>query len=477
MRTRPIRPRSWRLWLRRAFVEFLGIPVAVLAAFMLLAAAMYFADDAWSKAGAKHSALLGWLDKLFGDQGSTSSLLGTIASGLITVTSITFSLLLLAVQQGAAAFSSQVFDQFLRRRANQFYFGFFVGLSVYALVILVMTNGLHHPVFGALVAVLLTAAALCMVVVLIYTTIDQMRSTVVVRAIHDHTLIARELQLELLAQTRRECRDGLDADHPVEADRDGVVSKLDVGAIARAITRAEAGQAGGAKLEIDVQAAVGSAVAYRDVLAHIRSDRPISNENAALLAQAVRDAIELGDERSLDRDPGLGVSQLATIGWTSTSTARSNPQPALAVCRSLRDLLARWSEEEPREDPASPVVYPDRVPGAAVAALESMAVAASESLQHQTLAEILRTQAALLPRLPPPLQARMEDTVLRSLSALGEHVLTGELDAALRTLADALASTGLVSTATAVRKAADAHRESIARLNSRSTRVPSGGPG
>lgn len=44
-----------------------------------------------------------------------------MATGLVTVTSITFSLLLLAVQQTASSLSPVVFDQFVRRRSNQIY--------------------------------------------------------------------------------------------------------------------------------------------------------------------------------------------------------------------------------------------------------------------------------------------------------------------------------------------------------------------
>jgi hypothetical protein len=75
-------------------------------------------------------------------------------------------------------------------------------------------------------------------------------------------------------------------------------------------------------------------------------------------------------------------------------------------------------------------------------------------------------------RLPAEQQPRAEDLIRRSLSALGEHVLTAELDAALEALADALAAAGRVGTADAVRTARNQLAESIGKLNSRSTRVP-----
>jgi uncharacterized membrane protein len=87
--------------------------------------------------------------RIFADAKATSDLLGTIASSIITVTSITISVLLLAVQQAAGSLTHQVFDQFLRRRQNQFHFGFFVGLALYTLVTLATVGESFNPVLGA----------------------------------------------------------------------------------------------------------------------------------------------------------------------------------------------------------------------------------------------------------------------------------------------------------------------------------------
>lgn len=450
---------------RRALSEFLAVPVLVVGGFLALAVATYVLDQAWWTPG-KQPQELTWLNELFGDTGALSSLLGTIATSLITVTSITFSLLLLAIQQGAAALTSQVFDQFMRRRSNQVYFGFFVGLSVFALITLVTVSQVHRPVFGALAAVLLTTVALCLVVVLIYTTIDQMRPASIIRAIRGHVLRAREAQRPLLERTRRSVSPELRVVRRISSEREGFVVQLDPDRIAHAVAQD--------RLEVEVRIEIGSYVAYGDVLADLRCGADLDDARVGRLAHAVVAAIRLGDERELDRDPGSGIKQIETIGWTSISTARSNPAPGLLACQSLRDILARWSAEDPcLGDPSSPVIYADRVPAQAVAALESLSVVASESMQHQALAEIVRTLAALLGRLSRPLADQIEDVALRSLSALGEHVLTRELQAALGELADALAEAGRGATADAIRRAERLHAKSVGVLKSRSTRVPS----
>ena len=306
---------------------------------------------------------------MFGDSTALNSLLSTIATSLITVTSITFSLLLVAVQQAASSLTNQVFDQFLRRRGNQIYFGFFVGLSVFALVNLVVASQSHRPIFGALIAVLLTGVALCLIVVLIYTTIDQMRPDTIIEAIRVHVLSARENQLPLLQATCRTASRTLRVARQVVSERQGYVTAVGVDQIARAVATAERSQKNacesGSVIEVELCVAVGSHVAFGDPLGDLRCDGDLTDAGA--LSKAIVAAITLGNARDFENDPAFGIAQLAIIGWTTVSTARSNPNPGILVCHALRDILARWLEQdEALEDHSSRIVYADRVTDAVI---------------------------------------------------------------------------------------------------------------
>lgn len=184
---------------RRAFSEFLRIPTGMIAAFLCLAFFSYLLDRARLAALEPFRQLL--KHHVFADPKATSDLLGAIAAGIITMTSVTVSLLLVAVQQAASSLTGAVYDQFLRRRQNQIYFGFFVGLALYALVTLATVNAPFNPVFGGTVAFLGTVIALYLLILLLYTTINQMRPVEVIEAIHDHVLSARQWQEKFLART------------------------------------------------------------------------------------------------------------------------------------------------------------------------------------------------------------------------------------------------------------------------------------
>ncbi len=449
--------------LQRAFVEFLTIPTLVIAAFLLLALGMYLLD-AGGGAG-------GW-GGLFSDPQATRDFLGVIAAGIITVTSMTFSLLLLAVQQGAAALTSLVLDQFLRRKINQFYFGFFAGLALYSLIMLASVGPSHHPSYGVAVAGMMTAAALYMLIFLIYSTINQMRPVVILRSIHNHTLLARENQLDLLRRTRRSPRLDGKAGVRVLADSNGFMTRIDIPAIAGAVTDTGA--------EVVILASIGDYISFGDPVAEIRT---AGGRDLSSLEPVIREAVDVEEQRDIDGDPAFGIEQIVTIGWTSISTAKSNPDPGLLAIFDLRDLLARWvqtdeafgSRAEAISNPNSPVVYADNLASEVMKGFESLVVVASESMQHQCSAQCYRTFAQQFHRLPPFLRQRTVDIIMRSLAGLGDHIPTGDLAAALTVLTEVLTALGETKCADAIVAAQRQLELSIGRLNSRSTRARAGG--
>ncbi|MGH8522163.1 MAG: DUF2254 family protein [Gammaproteobacteria bacterium] len=108
--------RAARDTIRHAFAEFLLFPTCIITAFLLLATLTSFIDR----------GNIVWLERIrslletyvFSDAKGTSELLSTVASGLITVTTLTTSLLLIALQQAASSLTHQVYDQYQRRRCR-----------------------------------------------------------------------------------------------------------------------------------------------------------------------------------------------------------------------------------------------------------------------------------------------------------------------------------------------------------------------
>lgn len=439
---------------RRAFAEFVTLPLILIGVILVLGGAGTYALDKLQPASLR--GLHDFLERHYWPSADTTGqILQTISQTVITVTSITFSLLLVTVQQTSTSLSSQVFDQFLRRRSNQVCFGFFVGLGVLSLWTAASVNPRFNPVFGATLILVCGMAAVGLLLFLLYTTINQMRPTVVLEAIHDHVVETRvRLLRDVVQRTRREvgCHD-LPA-HAVHSEQTGFVHGIDLGRVASALREAGGG-------EVVLEAEIGSFVAYGDRLALLHLTQA---ESAPALAQAVRRAVRLERQRTIgDHDAVFGVQQIATIGWTSISSANQNPASGALAIVNLRDILARVSvePERPADEAPLPIVYPDTFPEALVAAFESFAVAAGEAHQHQTMAEILDAMTASLERLPDTWKVRCVEVLVRTLPIATSMTPTGELQRALERVSDALDRAGEEDAAEAVRRA---HAESVGRI-------------
>lgn len=449
--------------IKHAFATFLAVPTIVVGIFLLLAVITYVLDQR----DASQSDPLGQFlqSHLFADAESTTQTLSAIAGGMITITSITFSLLLVALQQSAGSMTHAVFDQFLRRYLNQVYAGWFIGITLYTLITLATVRAEFNPVYGATLSLLFAVTALYVLLLLIYSAIEQMRPSAILESIHDHTLRAREHQGSLLRRTRRHAQLRGSARCTVRAPSDGFVTAIDLDAIAKALN-------GAPRAEVALHLPLGGYAAFGDPLADVRAEPA---DDIADLEKAIAGAIQLERERDLERDPSFGLEQMETIGWTTISTSKQDPNPGLEAVRNLRDLLARWAvvDEEVAEESTErlPIVYPDDVLERLMGTIESLTVVSTESMQHHVYADILHGLAITFDRLPPPLARRTEELVLRSLAGLGDHVLTAELEDALTDVADALEEAEMIAGASAVRTARAKLAASVGQLNSRATRV------
>jgi uncharacterized membrane protein len=317
----------------RALHEFAAMPLAVVCGFCVLAAVSILADQ-------KHVAGLDSarkaVSRVIGADAASQTLQG-IAGGLVTVTSITFSVLLLAVQQTASSLSPVVFEQWVRRKSNQAFLGFFVGLAIFAYVVMAAVQPDTPPTLGAAIATVLTVVAMMILLVLVYMTLDQMRPESVMRLIHDRTLAAREREAPLVCRTRRQERCTAPVRATFTAVDTGYVNGIDLERLEEALRTAPAA-------EIRLHVTLGDYLAFGDVVATVRD---ADATTAQRLSDAVADAILVGRRRDLDYDATTGIDELANILWTNGSTSRQNPEIARQALDVLKDIAARLSVADP----------------------------------------------------------------------------------------------------------------------------------
>ncbi len=425
--------------MRRAFDEFLALPTAIFVGAIVLAFITLSLDGAqMPELQSGKQFVLGYMFRT--DQG-THDFLATLLAGLLTLISITFSILLLAVQQTASSLSNQVYDQFLRRTANQIFLGYAVGLSVYTLIVLTTVGKGFNPIYSACTIVVFTIMGLGLLIILIYGTIYQMRPVVIIEAMHDHILLARERQKELVKCTRREsqCREDVRAE--IRMKSSGFFQDLRTRDLSRALSF-------GSNVEIIVLHPIGTYLAHDDTLALIKAS---SSDQADVILPHVKKALVVKSDRDLSCDPAWGIIELESVAWTTVSSAKSTPEPPRLVINSLRDIFMRWVDEEYAEndDKAStlPIVYCDDVRGHVLNALATIAAGANESLQHVVMIEALKALRSLYISVSGELRPAIQDVIRRVVPALRPLILTQELEQIIGRLATSMRENGDLQTA------------------------------
>ncbi|NKX54184.1 DUF2254 domain-containing protein [Arthrobacter sp. E918] len=372
--------------------------------------------------------------------GGSVEFITAVATSLLTVTSITFSVLLLAVQQTASSLTAVVFDQFLRRRANQAYFGFFVGASAFTFIILGLAREEPAPVHGAALTLLLAITALVVLLLLIHSSIDQMRPESVVRSIHELALRARERELVLLGRTRmkRTTPEGTPERRVCVLDS-GYVVTVHVDKLADIAASAGNG------VEVLVEGQLGKYLVFGDVVARLVGVDPDDDSRD----EEVLAAFGMDDFRDVTIESGYAIDQLENIAWETATSAAQSPQTAAVAVRALSDLLGRWliAGERDRSDRAEqpeelPVVYLDGAVEQGIRALATLVVGSAESRQAKTCAEIIRAFARIAPRLREEDKAVFEEVLDSALPALIQHAELPVLRDSLRDLEEVLEQAG-----------------------------------
>lgn len=448
---------------RRGFIEFLWVPALIMAGSALFALLVIWLDR----------SAPGWIqpvrgffeDYLFRKESSTNSFLGMATTGLITMSSITFSMLLLSLQESASLIGAQVVYSFLMRHRNQLLLGFFLGATLFVLILHAAANEQVNPVLGATLTLVLIASALGALAVLVFTSVNQMRPQTVIGEMRTLTLEARRRQRRLLIATYREPRYRAGTEVRVTTDQHGYIRDIDVDALCEAL-ESRRGEA-----EIEIRREIGDFVAYGEELALVRAAHP---DEAHRLAGRARDAISLDYQRAVERDPSFGVQQILMIGWSSGSTAYHNPGVAMEAIRNLRDLASRWSanyEEVEGSDGTIPLVYPDGLLERVIDSISDIGVVSTESIQPDTFEEVMHTYRQIFPNLPEHLQDRTATSIRRMVTGMADLILTRPLQGSLEALEPILREAGYAETADILRDAREQMLSATGRLGARSTRA------
>jgi uncharacterized membrane protein len=279
------------------------------------------------------SDFAGWY--VYGGQADGArELLSTIASSMLTIAGLVFSITILVLQQASSQFSPRVLRTFLQDSVTQWAMGIFLGSFVYALVLLPQLRnegpGSQEFVPGVAVfgAFMLALASVAFFVRYIHHMAHSIRaSTIIARVAREtHESIAR-LYPEQVAESAASTHE-LPASAPTRVLDNctdaGVVIDVDTDALMRTAVERD--------LLIAVLPKVGDFVPLGAPVLQLWGASDVSDlrsEQWVVLAQ----------ERTPQKDAAFGFRQLVDIAVRALSPGVNDPTTAVEVLDRLHDLL------------------------------------------------------------------------------------------------------------------------------------------
>lgn len=275
-------------------------------------------------------------------------MLQAVAGSVITVTSLVFSLTVVALQLASSQFSPRLLRTFLVDRGNQLVLTTFLATFAYSLAVLrtIRTGVGDQTDFVPQVAV---SVAFVLVMVSV---------AALVYFIHH---ITQEIQVDtMMRDVERETRRTIDEVYPTVTGDGGDPVAPEVPSGAACLVSVQSGfmqyvdvdhltaVAVEHDLVIRLHAAIGQSVAESAPFAWVwrRDGDPVAPDLAEAVQSALRDAVEIGHERMPHSDVALGFRQLVDVAVKAMSPAINDPTTAVHAVAHLTSLICVLATRE-----------------------------------------------------------------------------------------------------------------------------------
>ncbi len=273
------------------------------------------------------------------DPGMAQIMLGAIAGSCITVVSIVYSVLLIALTFASIQFSPRVLVGFLRDRVSQLTLGLFIGTFTYCLILLpsVVVKPVFVPVLSLMFALGLATA--CLFVLIFF--IQHIALSIQVNYIIAR--ISRETEFTMRTVFGDPLKGYPAAEDPLEEPDGARIPNFRSGYVQYIDERRLLQIAMANDLVIYIHRSVGQFIPAGVVCLTIA---PFNKANQLVKLQCL-ECFHFGPLRSMELDVEFGVLQLVDIGLKAISPAVNDPSTAIACIDHLSAILLLSATLEP----------------------------------------------------------------------------------------------------------------------------------
>jgi uncharacterized membrane protein len=269
----------------------------------------------------------------------TRTMLGAISGAMLTVASLAFSIMMVAVVQAANAYSPRLLRNYLADTANQHVLGILIGTFIYSLLVLRVVRGTDEsnfvPTISVAVALIFSLLSISAFIYFINHVAHSIEVGSIVTGLQKE---AEGLLVELFPEPMG---GGWTAGEPTPpSGPSAVIESYYSGYIEAVSTEALLALAQRADAVLRLERSVGDYVLKGTPLLTVWPATAYDE----ILNAACQLSITLGKERTFVQDLHYAVRQLADIALRAISPAINDPTTAINCIDVLASLLARLAE-------------------------------------------------------------------------------------------------------------------------------------
>lgn len=288
--------------------------------------------------------------RLFGAGAEGSrGMLSSIASSMITVAGVTFSITIVALSQASSQYSSRILRNFMRDRGNQCVLGVFLGVFTYCLIVLRAIRGGDESrfvpslsVFGALILALLGIGFL---IFFVHHVASLLQASNVVAAAAHETLQTID---RLFPETMDHNPSAAEPEQPgnwLEEQRRIIISAPKTGYIQSHDQETFFQLACSSQSVFGMHAGVGEFVVFDTPLVTVYSSSPVTEK----IVKSIQSTYSINAQRTIEQDAGFGIRQIVDIALKALSPGVNDTTTAVTCIDYLTAINLRLANRRIRQ--------------------------------------------------------------------------------------------------------------------------------
>lgn len=289
-------------------------------------------------------AALGATPGFGGSPDGARAVLSTVAGSTITVTGLTFSMTVVALQMASSQFTPRLMGTFLADRGNQAVLSVFLGTFAWTLAVLRSVrsaregSGPFVPDISMAISLVLTVLSVAMLVYFFHHLTQQLRVESMLEEVQRDTLaLVRRVPVRDPEAEPPEVPTVPKDATPLRALRSGYLQAVDIDRLLQ--TAVDHDQVVHLRPSVGTHVTKGTTLAWVFPVATDAKETDDETLDLDGLTRQVHHGIHLGGERTLQQDVAFGVRQLVDIAARALSPGINDPATAVAALGALAPVI------------------------------------------------------------------------------------------------------------------------------------------